>query len=123
LVNGVYQLINGLEMAENVRYPAISFNVTGMSVGEIMTSITLDLEYADRQVDGTDRHSILEAQTVGMRVLTELLNGLKSYNIRINSPINFTPFKESDADLCAGVTATVTVVYKSDIGSCVYECP
>jgi hypothetical protein len=127
LVAECYPIVSGGELAGNTTYPYISYNISEVTVGTDVTTVGIALLYADRQTSGTDVLNILEAQATGIRVLTELLNGLTGRRVRrgfsVEMPYVFTVFKDRFADECAGVTTDVLLSYPSEIGRCVYECP
>lgn len=124
-VNNVYFNRYKLNKTNDIMYPAVVFLHESTDISDIYTSITWNILYVDRLTN--DRSNIIEIQSVGKQVITEILNTLyASGNFFLEEDANghfhitFNIFEEQYADNVAGVTANVNISHDSELGYCTF---
>lgn len=124
-VNNVYFNRYRLNDTNDIMYPAVVFLHQSTDVSDSSTLITWNIIYVDRLTK--DRSNLIEIQSVGKQVITEILNTLvKSGNFYLEEDSNghfhitFNIFDEQYADHTAGVIANVNISHNSDLGYCTF---
>jgi hypothetical protein len=117
-VNNIYSEVYRDDHTDNIVYPCVVYNVTGVTVNPNgTTSVAMIVYFIDRITPEGD--NVIQVQSLGMSVITEVLNALKDIDDDdILESFTFTPFRNQFADNCAGVYCNATVLFVSDMGDC-----
>lgn len=99
----IYEHLNSGEH----KYPCVFLTVTNIESSVSSTLYNFTLFYTDRLVESGDNRTNI--QSTGINVIQQILNRLtQEYPTYEVTNINFTPFTEKFADMCAGVFCDVT---------------
>lgn len=116
-----------LSQADNVCYAAVVMTTNSVSVSDNITTVSLNLLYADRLT--ATRCNCLQIQTEGIRILSEITNAVRNvgnnpknlnynYDISIEDEYTIQLFREGFADSTAGAWAQISMSFASEIGAC-----
>jgi hypothetical protein len=110
-----------INTSDCVKYPVVTYLFNSVQVGEDITTYNLSIIYADRLTSCRDNST--EIQSLGITVISELVNFLYNKLLGTTNTMTFNLFKDQYADECAGVIANnVQFALPSEIGSCEYLC-
>lgn len=99
----IYEHLNSGEH----KYPCVFLTVTNIQSSVSSTLYNFTLFYTDRLLESGDNRTNI--QSTGINVIQQILNRLiQEYPTYEVTNINFTPFTEKFADMCAGVFCDVT---------------
>lgn len=104
-----------IEYAAVMLYP----NDSGQTIDSHDVTYNFRMVYADRLTQ--DKCNTIEVQSIGIQVLSELLNVMKQTDKSVRvAGYSISFFKEGFADLCAGVVFNVSVSFKNDLDNCYF---
>lgn len=99
----IYEALNN----GNNEYPCIFLTIESISTGEDTQNINATLFYVDRLL--SDSSNKLDIQTVALTALKSIKEKLEETNYINFTSVNYTPFTEKFADLCAGAFAQCNI--------------
>lgn len=111
----IYEFLNNGEH----KYPCIFLTIESISTYNDTQNINTSLFYVDRLL--SDNSNKLDVQTVAVTALKSIKEKLEELNYINFTSINYTPFTEKFADLCAGAFAQCTIQLNDELECDDYE--